>query len=481
MKKLIGYLFGGIWKAFSRRTPRSAGHLRFLFLAMACVGGTISAGALPVLETVIFPFTNSAFGGSPKSHLVIGSDGALYGTTCAFGAVPGGSGGGTVFKVNRDGSGFRVLHTFGIPDGDGIMTATAVDVALVVGADNYLYGATSGGGSGSFGTVYKIAQDGSIYQILHNFDSTNRGPFSGVILASDGALYGVGNLGTIFTLNTDGNGFKVLTNTSTGSAETALLEGHDGALYGTAVQKVFKVNKDGSGYTDLHTFIGTDGTDPMGQLVQSTNDFLFGTAKTGGTAGVGTIFRLDTNGNNFQVVHNFSDGEVPGDGSAPVAGLAVGPGGFFYGTTVFTSTNDSGNGSIFKINQDGNGYEQLYVFRPTSNPDGVKPAASLVQGAVQGTNAVIYGTTLAAIGYAVNNGAVFGLIINPPLTITPVVVQSGGQTLLSWPSWALNYVVQTTTDLSSSNWTNVTNGVPMTSVLLTNSGPAAYFRLASPQ
>ena len=179
MKKLIGYLFGGIWKAFSRRTPRSAGHLRFLFLAMACVGGTISAGALPVLETVIFPFTNSAFGGSPKSHLVIGSDGALYGTTCAFGAVPGGSGGGTVFKVNRDGSGFRVLHTFGIPDGDGIMTATAVDVALVVGADNYLYGATSGGGSGSFGTVYKIAQDGSIYQILHNFDSTQQGSVFG--------------------------------------------------------------------------------------------------------------------------------------------------------------------------------------------------------------------------------------------------------------------------------------------------------------
>ena len=41
-----------------------------------------SFAALPVVETPIYRFTNSAVtGGSPKSRLIFGSDGALYGTT----------------------------------------------------------------------------------------------------------------------------------------------------------------------------------------------------------------------------------------------------------------------------------------------------------------------------------------------------------------------------------------------------------------
>ena len=76
----------------------------------------------------------------------------------------------------------------------------------------------------------------------------------------------------------------------------------------------------------------------------------------------------------------------------------------------------------------------------------------------------------------------YAMLVNPPLSINPVVNQTGvNQVLVSWPAWALNYVLQTTTNLVSPNWVAASNGVPMASVLLTNSLPNACHRLSWPQ
>jgi len=54
---------------------------------------------------------------NPSGNLALGKDGRLYGTAACFPAF--GTNYATVFGVNRDGTGFRVLHHFGDMPGDG--------------------------------------------------------------------------------------------------------------------------------------------------------------------------------------------------------------------------------------------------------------------------------------------------------------------------------------------------------------------------
>jgi uncharacterized repeat protein (TIGR03803 family) len=188
------------------------------------------------------------------------------------------------------------------------------------------------------------------------------------------------------------------------------------------------------------TFNGTDGSFPIGQLIQATNGFLFGTTRSGGTSNSGTIFMINTNGNGFQVLHNFNDGEIPGDSPDPEAGLVLGPGSLFYGTTS-GGTASTQHGTVFKINQDGSGYEQL-----VSLPGAANPTASLVQGQSQEDIGILHGTTEGG-GNSNTGGFIFTILVNPPLSITPVTSQTAGnQVSLFWPGWALNYVLQSTTN-----------------------------------
>src|SRR5437867_1174908 len=123
-----------------------------------------------------------------------GSDGALYGTTLAGGIrgfIPKGF--GTVFRLNKDGSGYTIIHSFGSPpDGNG------PGGALMEGNDGMLYGTTRGGGSNETGTVFKMNKNGANYTILYHFgpfgvDGIN--PYVGVIKGIDGALYGTTRYG----------------------------------------------------------------------------------------------------------------------------------------------------------------------------------------------------------------------------------------------------------------------------------------------
>jgi hypothetical protein len=58
-----------------------------------------------------------------------------------------------------------------------------------------------------------------------------------------------------------------------------------------------------------------------------------------------------------------------------------------------------------------------------------------------------------------------------------IALAGGNQTALFWPASATNVILQTTTNLSSPNWTTVTNGTPIIGVTVANTSPAAFFRL----
>src|SRR2546430_12817519 len=99
----------------------------------------LSSALLPAGAQLFYHQINGGldnFGGfAPQGNLIQGSDGALYGTMTSSGfAGPA----GTVFRVNKDGSGYTVLWRFSGQPSDGSVPYGG----LVQGSDGSLYGTT---------------------------------------------------------------------------------------------------------------------------------------------------------------------------------------------------------------------------------------------------------------------------------------------------------------------------------------------------
>src|SRR5262245_40793035 len=77
-----------------------------------------------------------------------------------------------------------------------------------------------------------------------------------------------------------------------------------------------EVNTDGTGYTVLKNFTGSDGALPMAGLVLS-GGALYGTTQRGGSSNLGTVFKLNTDGTGYSVLKHFTGS----DGAAPRTGL----------------------------------------------------------------------------------------------------------------------------------------------------------------
>lgn len=279
-------------------------------------------------------------GANPDSELVEGSDGHLYGVT----RTGGPNGTGVVFKIAKDGSGFAVLHAFGpitsaantIPvtnaDGFGLITP------LVVYADGYVYGTATRGGTTGNGTIFRVRVDGTGFEVLHTFpalvasdttaatNSDGAIPLAGLTDGGDGMLYGVASSGgsngqgTLYVFDPVGRVFTVLHHFdgSKGSQPSGeLLLGQDGRLYGTTASggtnpsgnatlfgTVFVIARDGTGFTSLYSFAGSDGANPGGKLQQLDATTFVGMTQAGGRCSQGTAFLLSLTGSTVKGITN---------------------------------------------------------------------------------------------------------------------------------------------------------------------------------
>lgn len=328
-------------------------------------GGASNAGTIfrvasdGTSYTVLHSFTGTD-GAGPEAGLMLGSDGNFYGTT------NGGSlNQGNIFRMAPDGSGFTVLYNFSGSDG---ANPTA---GLILGSDGNLYGTTPQGGSANLGVVFRIAPDGTGFAVLHNFTSgTTDGanPEAGVIQGADGMIYGTtmsgggsGNFGTVFKMALDGSGFKLLHKFNGSSHDGAnpygsLIQGMDQMLYGTTLRggskklgTVFRISTAGTGFAILHSFLGNksaDGRGPHAGLIQGPDGTLYGTTSTGGTSRVvGTVFQMAPDGTGYTILHIFD--VIPSDGAVPIGGLMRAADGTLYGTTSLGGA--SGFGTVFQL------------------------------------------------------------------------------------------------------------------------------------
>ena len=135
-------------------------------------------------------------------------------------------------------------------------------------------------------------------------------------------------------------------------------------------------------YTVLYNFgqSETDASFPNGELIQDPAGNIYGTTYAGGSSGAGTVFEVDTNGQEA-ILYSFTGGT---DGAAPEAGLFRDPkDGSLYGTT--TGGGLYGLGTVFKLDT-GNSLTTLHSFK--GGTDGATPAYRLIS-----INGVLYGTT----------------------------------------------------------------------------------------
>ncbi len=300
-------------------------------------GGTVN---------VLYRFQNGD-GHSPQSGLTLGFDGAFYGTTTNGGAL----GDGTVFRLangamttlygftNGTDGAFPWAPPVQTPDGNlygvtfngthlgvvyriapggkfsSIATVPSKTTApLVMGVDGNFYGTTQLGGDFNQGTLFRLSTKGKL-KIIHSFNASTEGatPIAPVMIAADGKFYGTTSAGGTFS-----NGI------------------------------VYQLSSGGP-YRVLHNFQpSTEGDASTAGFVQGSDGYLYSALSNGGVKGYGVLYRINTRGTKFQVLHQFNmqDGAYPGatptlDTSGTIYGFATKGGGGENGTSgvLFSYTN----------------------------------------------------------------------------------------------------------------------------------------------
>ncbi len=270
------------------------------------------------------------------------------------------------------GGGYEQLHAFAKPEGARPNSGVVVDSA------NTIFGTLALGGPSKAGEIYEFDHTGKL-TVLYAFSGGPDGriPDSAPILDAAGNLYGTtgyggpADQGTVWKLSPPQAGQQQWTETV------------------------------------LHSFgTGSDGATPQARLITGAGGQIFGTTVFGGTTGNGTVFALTpAQGGGYMetVLYSFQGGVS--DGANPVAGLLADGQGGFYGTTAGGGPGpNGGNGTVFHLTPQGQGFTNttLHFFAGAPN-DGAGSFSQLVADS-QGT---LYGVTF--LGGKNNAGTAFSL------------------------------------------------------------------------
>jgi uncharacterized repeat protein (TIGR03803 family) len=237
-----------------------------------------------------------------------------------------------LFTSSGVASTFKVLHEFAGNDG-----RYPVD-GLVFDTTGNLYGTTVAGGTGGYGTVFKLSPnlDGTWTEtVLYSFTGGVDGstPEDGVTLDAAGDLYGTtyyggaGGYGTVFKLspNLDGTWTETLLYSFTG---------------------------------------GADGSNPEASVIFDAAGNLYGTTVYGGKFGLGAVFRLSKNSSGTWTETVLYSPDSNAAGCCSFAKLTFDAAGNLYGTWS-NSTESDRYGAVFKLSPNSNRtwtYSVLHAF-----------------------------------------------------------------------------------------------------------------------
>ena len=324
---------------------------------------------------------------------------------------------------------FQVLHTF--TGGDGV----GPDAGLTMDRSGRLYG-TVNGGTGNFGSVFRMAESGSgwVLNPLHQFVpplANGDGPDVKAIFGPAGNLYSATAIGgdeqadcendgqgcgVVFKLQPpatacvsflcpwtetvlyqftgqpdgDGPGSEVIFDAAgnlygtTGSGGTGDCSNGGDPNYGCGT--VYELSPSEGGWTEkvIYSFQGAnDGYSPSGGLIFDATGNLYGVAE-GGSGSKGVVYELSPSNGVWTetTVHAFQGS----DGDGPWDTLVADPSGNLYGLTTTGGAHNSG--TVFELTQPGTwNFQLLYSF--SGSTTGTYPEGGLARDSAGN----LYGTT----------------------------------------------------------------------------------------
>ncbi len=235
----------------------------------------------------------------------------LYGTTYSGGT----DGGGAIIKFLPATNNLTASASF-----ESFASYPRAD--LIQARDGRLYGMTPGGGSRGDGIIFSYDPSTLTYTKLYDFHGGDgRDPRGSLMQANDGKLYGLTNSG--------------------------------GSNFGGVL---FSFDPVSLSYAPLYNFVNSNGSNPVGSLVQATDGKLYGMTQSGGSGGVGTIFSFDPLASTFTKLHDFDNS----NGGNPSESLIQATDGKLYGMTGNGGSNDAG--VIFSFDPISSSYLKLKDF-----------------------------------------------------------------------------------------------------------------------
>jgi uncharacterized repeat protein (TIGR03803 family) len=272
------------------------------------------------------------------------------------------------------------------------------------------FGTTDGG---SNGVVFELPAGSHTINTLASFNNSNGShPIGALIRDSSGNLFGITSAGgqfgdgTVFELPAGSHVIRTLASFSiidlNGFDPTALTRDSLGNFFGTTRSggtfgfgTVFELPAGSHTIEALASFdgSGSDGVNPSG-LIRDSKGNLFGTAVSGGTSGHGTVFELPFGSQTIKALASFNGS----NGASPLAGLIRDGNGNLFGTAEVGGS--FGQGAVFKLPAASHSIIALTSFNGTN---GARPRGALIEDSAGD----FFGTT--SQGTSSNNGTVFEL------------------------------------------------------------------------
>jgi uncharacterized repeat protein (TIGR03803 family) len=388
---------------FGNLTLKSNG----IFYAQTPYGGANNAGTIFTYDpnsnsySKKLDFSSGSSGRLPFGSLFLSSNQTFYGMTYQGGI----SNSGVLFQYNPNNSSYvKKLDFNSAINGSNPYG----DVCL---ANNLkLYGMTYQGGTKNAGVIFEFDPKKKTYHKKFDLESTSFGKntYGGFVQANNGKLYGMtyqggtSDYGTILEYDPindtcikrhdfDGNNGR--------NPYGNLIQANNGKLYGLCPYGgnddygvLFEYNTNNHTFSKLLDFDSSTGTNPFGDLIQTSNTSLYGLTYQGGSNDYGVLFEYNLNNNTLARKVDF-DGSSKG--SYP-QGSILKQGNKLYAMTQFGGANNVG--VLFEYNTQSNTFRHLFDFNTNNgkSPSG-KPNIS--------KNGKIYGLT--QVGGNQNNGVLF--------------------------------------------------------------------------
>jgi uncharacterized repeat protein (TIGR03803 family) len=404
---------------------------------------------------------------SAKQGITTGQNTQLWGMTPECGMYSG----GTIFKINDDGTGFTNVFHFSTPAG------YAPQGNLILASDGKLYGTCLYGGAFGSCTIFSYDPVTGIYNDVHSFNPLPDGdfPYSGLAEAPNGVLYGVTNTGGLHgfgTIYSFDPATGIYTNMydfiSTSPYNTPII--YNNKLYGTIPGggvnykgAIFSFDLLSNTFADLYDFDNINGSGPVGILLND-NGVFYATAG-GGNNNAGVIYSFNPSTNVFQKLFDLD----VGTGAIPKAGLMKAGNGKLYGTAEFGGANTVG--AIFSFDPVNNSYTDVYDFVPST---GYGCIANLIQA----PNGKLYGTNelgCAAGGGSFCSGVVFSydILTNTYTDLEDFTGPNGGN-----PNGGLIAIISTgISQLNSGYGQLIAYPNPVSNVLHLSMEPSGYDKI----